>query len=318
LANIGEQLRQAREEKGLSIQDIEKATHIRHAFVLALEENRFEDLPDPTYVRGFIRNYARLVGLDAEPLVETLARSTGTPDLVVPTVIAEPLWAHAGQRLRRLIIGLFLALLIAATAWLSYQYFYLQRIPWPLSQFDFAVARLATATPTVAAQPVVAPTETPLPTATPLPPTATPTETPSPTVALSPTAPTTRTPTVAQTGTPTVPGPTPADAEGLPTADDLTPTVAPVEGLPAGEGFTVKIVASDYTWLSVQVDDDEEAFVGYLDAGDERSWTGARLIALTIGNAAAASVEVNGVEVGVLGGAGQVANVRYTPETLPQ
>ncbi|MEN6480453.1 MAG: RodZ domain-containing protein [Anaerolineales bacterium] len=320
MATIGEQLRQAREEKGLSIQDIEKATHIRHAFVLALEEDRLQDLPDPTYVRGFVRNYARVLGLDPEPLVEAFARAAGTPSLAVPTILDEPLLSQGRKAARRRIMISLVVLLVLAAGWLSYLYFYRQQTPWPLNRLGVS-AWGATPTPAITAPPEPAPTDTPLPTATPVPVTATPTRpVPTPTRTATPfgTLPQTAQATIGAAPTQTLAAgeALPADTEGLPTPGDLTPTAATTT-IPEGEGVTVRLVASGYTWVSVTVDG-AEAFVGYLNTDDERSWTGAQAVELTIGNAAAVSVEVNGVTVGTLGGEGQVANVRYTLDNLPQ
>ncbi len=67
--HIGSQLRQAREARGLSLEQIQKATRIKRAFLEAIEADRFEDLPGPVQARGFVRSYANHVGLDPETLL---------------------------------------------------------------------------------------------------------------------------------------------------------------------------------------------------------------------------------------------------------
>lgn len=69
---IGLVLRSRRQELGLSLEKIAEATKIRKSYLDALEEERFEDLPGRVYVVGFIQNYARFLGLPAEPLLEAL------------------------------------------------------------------------------------------------------------------------------------------------------------------------------------------------------------------------------------------------------
>ncbi|GAA3631632.1 hypothetical protein GCM10022297_08430 [Lactobacillus hamsteri] len=69
MADIGEKLRSAREEKGLSIEDIEKATKIQSRYLTAIEQNDFDKLPGDFYVRAFIRQYAQIVGLDGKELL---------------------------------------------------------------------------------------------------------------------------------------------------------------------------------------------------------------------------------------------------------
>lgn len=69
MADIGDKLRSAREAKGLSIADIEKATKIQGRYLTAIEQNDFDKLPGDFYVRAFIRQYAQIVGLDGKELL---------------------------------------------------------------------------------------------------------------------------------------------------------------------------------------------------------------------------------------------------------
>jgi cytoskeleton protein RodZ len=63
-------LRRAREQRGLSVQDIAKRTRIADRFITAIEEARLEQLPAPVFAIGYVRNYARAVGLDPGDAVE--------------------------------------------------------------------------------------------------------------------------------------------------------------------------------------------------------------------------------------------------------
>jgi len=62
-------LREARETKGISIEEAAELTHIDPEYLEALEKGDFDKLPDPMYVRGFIRTYARQLGVDSLPLI---------------------------------------------------------------------------------------------------------------------------------------------------------------------------------------------------------------------------------------------------------
>ncbi len=70
MTSLGEILRNKRLEKKLTLADVEKATKIRRKFLEALEVGRYDLLPAPTFVRGFVRNYAAFLDL---PIEEVLA-----------------------------------------------------------------------------------------------------------------------------------------------------------------------------------------------------------------------------------------------------
>ena len=67
---IGASLREARLRQGLDLRDAETATKIRTKYLRALEEERFDQLPAETYIRGFLRTYAEHLGLDGQLYVD--------------------------------------------------------------------------------------------------------------------------------------------------------------------------------------------------------------------------------------------------------
>lgn len=67
---IGASLREARIRQDLDFPELEERTKIRPKYLRALEDERFEILPAPTYVRGFLRSYAEALGLDGQPFVD--------------------------------------------------------------------------------------------------------------------------------------------------------------------------------------------------------------------------------------------------------
>lgn len=68
-AGIGRSLRQAREARGLTLGDAAHALKLTQRQVEALEAEQFEQLPGTAFARGFLRNYARLLQLEPEPLI---------------------------------------------------------------------------------------------------------------------------------------------------------------------------------------------------------------------------------------------------------
>jgi len=68
--DIGSSLREARLRQDLDFPELEERTKIRPKYLRALEDERFDILPAPTYVRGFLRSYAETLGLDGQPFVD--------------------------------------------------------------------------------------------------------------------------------------------------------------------------------------------------------------------------------------------------------
>ena len=75
--DIGTTLRNARERRGLSIEELAATTRITLPVLRALEHNTFDTVPSGIFVRGFIRSYAREVGLDPEEMVAQFLEQTG-------------------------------------------------------------------------------------------------------------------------------------------------------------------------------------------------------------------------------------------------
>ena len=65
---IGVTLRKARQELGVTLDDVEDETMIRKRYLSALEREDYEDLPSEVYARGFLKTYANYLGLDGEAL----------------------------------------------------------------------------------------------------------------------------------------------------------------------------------------------------------------------------------------------------------
>lgn len=66
MPTLGEELKRLREDKGLSFREVSAATHIGSRFLQAIEADNYSILPGGIFNRGFVRSYARYVGLDEE------------------------------------------------------------------------------------------------------------------------------------------------------------------------------------------------------------------------------------------------------------
>jgi cytoskeleton protein RodZ len=92
---IGEQLSTARRALGISTADAAAALRIRAMFVEALEREDWSTIGEFVYVRGFLKNYAKLLELDAAPLVEQLVLEYRPPEAAIPRPSVEA-FANSG------------------------------------------------------------------------------------------------------------------------------------------------------------------------------------------------------------------------------
>lgn len=81
---VGDILRRAREKQGLTIADIEKGTSIRGLYIEHIERGNIDELPGLVYAKGFVRNYANFLQLDAESLVQQFAEESGSVPVSAP------------------------------------------------------------------------------------------------------------------------------------------------------------------------------------------------------------------------------------------
>jgi cytoskeleton protein RodZ len=66
---LGSKLKREREGRALGLRDVSRVTKIPERSLTRLEEGKWEELPGEVFIRGFLRSYARCVGLDGEELV---------------------------------------------------------------------------------------------------------------------------------------------------------------------------------------------------------------------------------------------------------
>jgi len=105
-----------RGERGLTLQQAASATHIRREFLSALEADEPELLPAPVYARGYLRTYARYLGLDEESLVARLHQPAADPrkNLSLGLVIPRPRLVLTGR------VAAGVGLLLLAGAFTTY------------------------------------------------------------------------------------------------------------------------------------------------------------------------------------------------------
>ncbi len=72
---VGQKLKSAREAKGLSIEEVSKMTKLSEKSLIALENDRYEELPAAPYIKGFVKLYAQSVGLDPTQVLEDFRKN---------------------------------------------------------------------------------------------------------------------------------------------------------------------------------------------------------------------------------------------------
>jgi cytoskeletal protein RodZ len=101
MPTVGEILSAERRRQGKQLSDVVEGTKIRSRLIDALEQGRYDDLPSPAYVKGYIQSYARFLEIPAEPLLEqfraesvdTVRRSTPI-DRYLAAIPAETVVPH--------------------------------------------------------------------------------------------------------------------------------------------------------------------------------------------------------------------------------
>ena len=124
VTGVGARLRQAREAQGLAIDDVALQLKFAPRQIESLEHERFDRLPGPTIARGMVRNYARLLKLDPEPLIQRMApqvEAAPDPGLIAERFRQEVPFSDSGKRSSFIYAGFSVALLVLVAV-LAYEW----------------------------------------------------------------------------------------------------------------------------------------------------------------------------------------------------
>jgi cytoskeleton protein RodZ len=112
MPEIGQTLRETRMRNRIDITEVEAGTKIRAKYLRALENEEWDLLPGPTFVKTFLRSYADYLGLDSRQLVEEYKQRFERPSTVELTPFARGPSGRREPRRRNRLVGPGLALLI--------------------------------------------------------------------------------------------------------------------------------------------------------------------------------------------------------------
>lgn len=302
----GRRLRVQRQSRGIEIERIATQLHLRNDVVEALEQDRYDALPAPVYVAGYLRNYARLIGLDPTAIVNAYYAATPRADDRMTQVVQAPGPRRERQpgNLRGRLIGLAIAGAVIVTLTLWWQNRADQGAErssdWLQSLFGQAQSQTVAAEdaqglddaspvtefdapepdapePVLAEQPTTAPAESDAPAPAP------------------PTSPTTPAPAL-------LPEPVSAQPGGLPGASqpaavgvaDSAEEPEPAVLATAASAVEVMLEFTGASWVSVMGSDGNVVLNGEMRAGDRRVLEGQPPYKFVIGNASATRMTLGG------------------------
>jgi cytoskeleton protein RodZ len=312
---FGERLQREREMRGITLDEIAAATKIGSRSLRALEQEEFSKLPGGIFNKGFVRAYARYLGIDEEQAVADYLAAIGEP--ADPALDAERLhkletnWKphktepqRAPARIPWLAIALLIAVLVVLFAGWRYRSRGMERLREWRARRNHSEQRVlpqsgstAASPPAVAAAPAGAPPGEPSPlAAASQPPQAAPGNTGS--VPPENTAPASPEPTAA-----------------APTASAVNLKLADAPPGPSAGQFVLQIHAAQDCWLSV-VADGRAQYRGTLAAGRDKTISAQQKILLTAGNASALELRLNGAPVPKLGESKEVRTVTITTKGI--
>jgi len=284
VASVGDYLRELRQRRGLSLEEMSRATRVASRYLECLESDRFSALPAPVFTRGFIRAYCQAVG---EPPDEALARyesrdgATPPPPRTTPAAGPPPVPAESGARSRSAVLVSFVLLVILGMA-----LFAVALMTQPARE-----ERVDRRPPADAVASLPAPAAPTVPEASP----------PSSPPAAPPTPP-----------RPAAVAPPPAPASAVVTAAPVRATAPPawlpdVQAATGGVASPYRLVAhvSEATWIRVRTEDGRN-IEETVPAGEVREWVSNRPFVLTLGNAGGVTLELNGRTLPPLGASGAV------------
>ena len=129
MAAVGVRFRAAREGRGLTLSEVAEQIRIRSVYLAAIEDEDWGAIGAPVYIRGFLRTYARFLGIDPEEAVSEFNASSGAAALAAAPVTREFSVRQDGGLSPIIWIASAVAVLLVALV--IYNYFSLRRGPAP-------------------------------------------------------------------------------------------------------------------------------------------------------------------------------------------
>ena len=318
---FGDRLRREREMRGVTLDEIAESTKISRRSLEALEEENFDLLPGGIFNKGFVRAYARYLGIDEEQAVADYVAARQEP---IPAEDQFPLEIHEDKDERRpplnekksflpLILAI-IALVVGVVGWTYWtkhksQFSHVnadqEKPAAPVSSTPAPVT-VASSTPqapaTLAASPTVSPSSTSV------------APDPQKTAGSTDTSSSSSDKQAASSGTSSTDK---TDKSATRPEQKNAAQVLPEMKAESGKSFKVSIKAHEDSWYSVQKDG-EPAIEGILKADKHKDFKAKQALVLKIGNAGGVEVSHNGKALGPLGEQGVARTLTFKSNGLEQ
>lgn len=302
-AGVGERLKAARIAKGLQLGEVARRLHLSDRMLAALEADDMDDLPPRVFVRGYLVNYARLVGLQEASILKQFdehhpSEETSEPLQRVGEQLPHEVRSHHGVMRLATTVVVLATLGLFAVWWVGYLDWDQAAAPAnevPAAFDDELPARAddgRLVLPNLGSEPASSPAPVPAPAPAP----AAPTDageplsvTPAPRAAASP-------PVVTVPAAPAAVSPPPAAAPvPAPAAPAVAPTPAPEPAVTAAaDGPTVQVRFTGSCWVDIRDSSGRYKLFGEMQAGRQETLGGQGPYKFVLGNANVVDVRVDG------------------------
>ncbi len=343
MSELGQLLRAAREAKGLSYREVAKTTKIREHILIALEDETYDMLPAPVYVRGLLRTLARHLSLDAEALLclyeKAVPQAKGVSPVETPSkprlpVVARPMPAQTTSESEATSSSSH----ISKPQWTLPASLRAERSSTPLAQQAPAPPEPISDSRALVPYPNAQKMKPIIKQRAKQPSFKAPVKLNWRMVGIAAAAmvtlglcgaywgnfmqgsfgaaaaPTSATPTThfSVMATATARAPAASPATPAPTDTPLpTPTPDPPTPTSNTAALSIKLDIVERTWLRIEVDGND-AFEGILNNGDTKTFTARKSVTMRAGNAGGVKVSVNGQAPTTLGGSGDVVDKQWS------
>ena len=294
MESFGHTLKQAREDQGFSLEDLASLTRIQENFLQALEEDRFEAMPQQVFAKGFVRTYARALNMDEVEVMRQFAVASDShyqheeeEQEHVKQQIEESRKGKANRNVVVVLIGVILVGLL----------FVLPQEQSPQPVTDSPATTQSKAVPISDSKSVGDDSRMSPDDVSGSAKTESGAKKPKPKLANKPVA----------TVKPPPKQPVTPNASSRPAKPERSVTKPVSENVMSGDddSITLNLEASEITWVVVSTDDNEP-HEALLQPGEKAQWYAQDHFIVTLGNAGGVNVKVDGKPRGPFGKAGTV------------